>query len=750
MPNLVLVGREPNEPVPALTVYATDAMLRPIAAAPVDERGGFRLPDETLEKAAYIAIAPAEGGREPRREPLPRKGVVLYRPDQFRALLKTGGDSIELARARWTTLFPLFRRCVTGRVRRCHWWPWWWLAQDIAVAAQAADPILAAPRAAAPALAAAPVGAITAALRPGTTLRAELLRQPLRPILPPFRCAPVCEGLVEVHQRICCRLPIVIRDPRIDEIIRRLKELVLVERIPRFPPIPNPPDPPPFEGIRLFRGGALDEAALNAPQDLAALERLPPAEQAAYIEARPYLRHLIICGESHRVGQGFLQPDGSFQVCWRAFPIILRPNCHIEVAYVVKQVIGGTTVTIYDGLAANQWYDLDETPTLTSYHPQAVGCRDGEDPRIEGAVIYLDAIGNTDAWELKTPDAAGWNRVAAPGFNDGLFRPEPDPDLAKGQMKNCNWGGTLLLRWWFTEPCRAAGVRYYRASVVPADAFGNPQAGAVRTYLAPPNGGKWQKLTFGPGGLDVVSVPLGVAPVGGQSDLYTIPYDGDLNPATEEWRDGQFHAELNTAGLPEGRWLLTLEVFDAAGNKLRPQGTPAVPGEPASTERDFRFKRWHAPGTPDVFLDLPFAGLTHMLWWDNRAGTGDIRGLRRNGAETAGECQFLSGPGTTTLQVDFIAHHPVSMFQLSHGLTWYRGINGSSGGIPVAAPFENEGSPPATAASSSAVSFATLLGPHTACSFAVHLSMALKTWNGSAPLYPSSVREVAAFALTIA
>ena len=159
------------------------------------------------------------------------------------------------------------------------------------------------------------------------------------------------------------------------------------------------------------------------------------------------------------------------------------------------------------------------------------------------------------------------------------------------------------------------------------------------------------------------------------------------------------------------------------------------------------FKRWEAPGTPDVFLDVPHAGLTHMLWWDNRPGTGDILGVK-GGLSTIGACQFLSGPGTTSLQVDFIAHHPVSMFQLNHGLTWYRGINGGSGPIPVAAPFDNEGTPPATGASSNGVSFASLLGPETSCSFAMHLNMALKTWNGFGQIYPGSVREVAAFAIT--
>jgi len=707
MARLLLVGREANEPSPTLSVYALDAELHPIAAAPVDERGEFSLPEDAVRRAALIGI----GARQETRQALKRSELVLYRPEQYRALLKDD-NIIELVRERWSVLFPTFRRCVSGHVRRCSWLPWLVEARDIASVTLSAS-------------------AARSALLASTAAVS---------LFPRFRCGVVCEGLVEVYQRVCCWWPLVILDPRIPEIIDILDKLQPIERIPRFPP--TPPDPPPFDRLPLFKGGALDEAVLNAPRDLAALRSLGHADQVAYIEARPYLRHLLRCGTPSKVGHGFIQPDGSFQVCWRAFPLLLRAHCHIEVAYVVKQVIGGQTITIYDGLAANQWHHLGDTPTLTSYDPRAVGCRDGDVPGVDGAVIYLDAIGSTDAFNLKTPTEAGWDRVSAPAYNDGLGFPAATAAAAKGALLNRNWGGTLNLRWWFTEPCRAAGARYYRASVIAADPAGNPQAGATRVFLAPPNGA-WQKLVVTSGGLDLVSVPLGVPPVGGEANLYTIPYEGDL-PANEEWRDAQFHAQLPTGSHPEGRYLLTLEVFNAAGQRLRPAGAGG-----SGTDAPFKYMRWVAPGTPDVFANVPFAGLTAMLWWDNRAGTGDIVGLRKNGLQTSGECQFLSGDPDSTLSVDFIAHHPVEMFQLSHGITWYRGINGTSGSIPVAHPFDNEGAPPATLATSDPVTFTALLGPHTKCSFAIHLNMALKTFDGSSSLYPNAVREVAAFALSV-
>ena len=74
------------------------------------------------------------------------------------------------------------------------------------------------------------------------------------------------------------------------------------------------------------------------------LKALPVADRPAYIEARSYFRRLFSCGIPHLVGSGFLQPDGEFQVCWRWFPKFLPPNCHEEVAYVVKQLVNGVTL----------------------------------------------------------------------------------------------------------------------------------------------------------------------------------------------------------------------------------------------------------------------------------------------------------------------------------------------------------------------------------------------------------------------
>ena len=171
-------------------------------------------------------------------------------------------DTIELARGRWERLFPI-RRCVSGRVRACRrLWP----RLDGLGANLPARAFLPDADSGTTAVAATPTG--LASFNAG--LASELIA--------PTRCSPVCEGVVEVYLRRCCWRPIIVFDPRIDDIIRHL------EAIP-WPPIPDPgpfgpgpigprpgpgPDPAPF-----LRGGDVDELTINARRDLLALRSLP-------------------------------------------------------------------------------------------------------------------------------------------------------------------------------------------------------------------------------------------------------------------------------------------------------------------------------------------------------------------------------------------------------------------------------------------------------------------------------------------
>src|SRR5262249_34904299 len=157
---------------------------------------------------------------------------------------------------------------------------------------------------------------------------------------------------------------------------------------------------------------------------------------------------------------------------------------------------------------------------LVSYSPFAYACRDNGEPG-SGAYVFLDLIGDTESWELKTPTATGWDRVAAPAYNDGLVFPAATSAAAAGANLNRNWGGTLKLNYKFSEDMKSVGAKYYRISITESDSSGHPTG--TRNNLS--DGLSWKKsVPNGTGGVDIVSVALGPFPVGGQENLFLIPY----------------------------------------------------------------------------------------------------------------------------------------------------------------------------------------------------------------------------------
>ncbi len=581
----------------------------------------------------------------------------------------------------------------------------------------------------------------------------------------PFRCETVCLGTVEVYRRTCCCQPIIIDDPRIPDLIRDLSRYV--EVLPKFPPKPPGPDPAPFDPLQtpFFNGGAINEFALNAPADLAALTSLHRHAAARYITARPHLLHrLCLCGPPNKVATGTINPDGTFNICWRDFPRLFRPECSDSFAYVVKQTIGGTTTTIYDGVAAGAWYSSSDTPELLSYDPKAFTCSEtGTDP--DEAVIYLDLIGDTESHELTTPDSTGWDRVQAPTATSGLLFPNPDP--SKGHLRNL--GRQLELTYLFSEQCKAPAIdaKYYRVSVAQADSAGNPTG----THIYFGDGLAWQKVVGG----DIVPETLGPFTIGTEANLYKIPYASDAN-----WTGaGRYHALIDTTravfNVPLAsdiasaatNHLVTLEVFNSTGERIRPVGTPASGQPGAEVAKGFEFRRWFQPGG-SVGVDthnVPFAALTHLFCWDNRAPVADITSLVMNGLASQQECQFLVGSELATFGIEYRAYVPDQRFQQAHRIGWIRGLNASTanGGVgTLPTPFSptNAGKPPAAAVNSGTNTFGLMLrridssvSPPVVvtlprCSFAVTLTTEAKTTDGANFYYPYA-QEVAAFALEL-
>jgi hypothetical protein len=381
---------------------------------------------------------------------------------------------------------------------------------------------------------------------------------------------------------------------------------------------------------------------------------------------------------------------------------------------VVKQVINGQQVTIYDGRASNQWFDDLHGNSLVSYSKKALHCDDSNLPDHGNRFAVLERIGDTDSYHLDTPLPSGPQSVQGPlGPNHGLGFTVPGN--AKGTYDNRNWGGTLPLYFKFSESLKSV-ARRYRVSVVSA-----PNGSAVGTPTPLLDPVTWLKyhIPF-PGTYTTVAVPLG--PDG--NGTFEIPYGHD-------WVGGRYHAHLDTTGLTQGRYLVILELFDNAGN-------PVTPAD------GFDFLRWTSLNT---LTPVATAALPHLFWWDNRHSHAKIESV--DGGLNTGNatCMFIEGPGNTPIRVEYEANHPEERFQHSHVLHWWRGIGSGVSSWPLPAPYDNVPGPSNPTGHSSALQIQQLLGPEEACSFGIRLRTHVKTFNGSGILNGLEGQDQAAFAL---
>ncbi len=728
---LEFVGFTDDDEAPRLEVRLLDGDGKTVETAQIGDGGAFDLSAAQLEKAERVLIGPAEA--DPTSAD---RGVFReYSADRFMASIESG--TLAIAEAAWKKWIFWFR-CVSGSVRRCYPKPW---IIDTLISRAELTPFVRSAQ-----LSTGNLGERLSLADPAPTFAGRASLPSLQ--LWPWRCSPVCHGVVEVYRRRCCCPPIVIFDPRIPEIIEWLEDppfpIPEPEPDPPFPiPFPEPgPDPVPFERLdRVVTAGALDLIKVNASRDLAALKQLAPAEQVAYLNARSYL--WCSCGTPTKVADGTIQDDGTFSICWQE-PLFLSPAwCHDEFAYVVKQPRFGTLITIYNGVAANQWFHAGDNPNLTSYSPFAVGCKEPVVPG-DGAFVVLQDLGDTESHRLATPNQDGVFSVGSPLYNSGLLDPVASPAAAIGKNKNRNLGGTVRLRYEFTDGMAALGAVYYRVSVAAADNAGDP-IGSFAPLPVP----QWKFWEISSGNDGTHS--LGPVTVGGESNLYVIPFDG-VAPlsANDEWHDGQYHALLDTSAKQEGRYLVAVEVFDGGGNRLRPSGATG-----AGTDKPFTFRRWVSPGTT---TPVAYAALTHMLWWDNRKAKAEIVDIRKNGAASSAQCQFLVGAALDTVSVGYRAYHlkPDAVqpgFILRHSLTLRRGLAGPSWNIAMDTGV-NVGGPGAVPPhQSQAKTFADLLAPPpaglTKCAFSLVLDVVTKTTNGEGHSTAFDARDQAAFAAEV-
>jgi hypothetical protein len=680
-PTVHLEGLSDSDERPDVQIAVYDEAAERIHTAAVKEDGTYSISEAVRKKAAHYVLGPAG-------EEAVDVGYWL-RPDAFAQLEDTG--TLTIGRAIWEGWIG-FLRCATGSVRRCWPGPWWY-----AELAELATRVPSLPLERRTGLATARLETLRRRIAERSTrlsadaARTSSIEARVSPVASldellawPFRCAPVCDATVEVWRRTCCCEPWIIDDPRLPELVDWLDDLIPDRGLPEppfpepepEPPLPRPapdPDPTPFaqaqlSDARFVKDGALDQARIHAAQDLRALQRLPAERIPEYVNARPYLLcRSYSCSAPVKVGEGTLNPQGRFNVCWLDFRRPLSKRCHDRYAYVVKQRFFLFELTIYDGRSAGQWYALDDDPTLTTYHSLARTCRRNR----PDAFVWVNYVGSTGAWDLQTPDADSAVSVATPGPNSGLV----SPNGATGFNGDRNWGRTLAINLMIGEGMKAVGARYYRLSVTRANASGDP-VGSRHDVDVPVS---WKKsVPDGGGGVDVVPVVLGPQTVGGQDALYTIPYDSDA-----DWDDGQFHAFLDTRDSrwhdPHVRHLVTIEVFDQSGERLRPQGTPATGLGGAESTAAFTYRRRYQDLGPTA--EVPFGALTHMFWWDNREVFGSINQLIRSGLVYNQECLFLGGDADATFAVGYRAFHPNQRFQRYHSIWWKRGLGSTPGNI---------------------------------------------------------------------
>lgn len=707
---VALQGRDHDEEAPKLAFHAIARDGEILSSMNAGDGETIKLTDAAMSADAVVVLS-AE--IEPDEAAL--KDGYRLSPAQLAHAAKVSGK-LELSPSRWRPLLPL-GICVDGSVRKCWWWPLYKKAFKARVAKASA------------------MAESIANAKPASVLGASVTSSLFPGSLKVRQCRSVCEGTVEVYERTCCCWPVII-PPVIVDISDKLRGLL--ERLPeiRIPPRPQP-DPIPFKKAGMFISGTLDEQALNAEGDLAFLESAPFAEAKAYVEARPYLMRMICtCSAKKYRGYAIIGPDGEFSMCYRGNPL-LPNNCHREYSFRVRQKVDGINKVIYDGVAAGIWFDAGDDITLTSYDPDAIECPGIDLPiPTDTPFAMLERIGAYEAWEFKTPVPTAWDSAQPVDYNDGLAEPATSQALAVGKLLDRNFGGVLALRYLFTPSLKAQDATYYRVRVCKADPDGEP-TGPIE-YMDGPITWKYWETVGGDIKIRAKTLNLETNP-----SFYEIPYIQDKN-----WLSKYSHVHVDTREWGDGRHLVTLELYDSNLKRLAPNNALDAAG--TDKKKPFTYEWWHDPlvlTDPENTQNVPYAGLTHLFWWDNQDCVAEITKLRNTGVANDAQCQFMSGTKASTFGTDFKAYHPYSpgdtfnvSFMWKWELNYWKGLGGAQASLDKGSSVENPGI-------SATKTFAEMLGDDMKCTFSLELYVHTKTTNGSDDLDYLDQRDVASFAL---
>ena len=170
-----------GEEAPRVVVEVFDREGEAIHRAEASKDGEISLSANVLKRAHKVTLtaAEAEEGAEP---------AMVLRADEVRGLIEEGAP-LAIARSKWGSLYGI-RQCVDGSVSHCLPFPY----------------------------------VVDSLLLQSARAQIEEIAYP-RPIRPPFppRCEIVCDGEVLVYERTCCCGPWILDDPRLQDLIDRLK-----------------------------------------------------------------------------------------------------------------------------------------------------------------------------------------------------------------------------------------------------------------------------------------------------------------------------------------------------------------------------------------------------------------------------------------------------------------------------------------------------------------------------------------------
>lgn len=703
---------------------------------------------------------------------LDRKGTVVLDPgfEGQRNVLELSGPAGDARRFHYDDLLDRFRKdeiyilphdvwgrwrprltCVSGRVEVCRR-PYFLDAIE---------------RHDASILHAASLGAVA-------DLNVAVSRPELADLIWPARCEPVCDGRVSVYVRTCCC-------PWFDpgDILVNICEIIDCNRVhikwpieidkgdpppigPRPGPGPDPIDQPvlhamdvadfrprftgpsPLPTVPAHAADVADslkrsiagEPGLPGPDQLLelyrhheVLSRLDPRAQVAYVKANLELKYLLCSCSMVKVAEVPIHDDGTFDACFS------RPwagrGCTQRVVYVVTQATTAGGNVIYDGRIGPRSFALDEEADLRASW-RARTC--GRDDTL-GQGVFLNRIGGTTAANLvRTATQDGEVSFTALAATDGLLNGGANV-----------WGGTLALRYTFHPSLKALGASHYRVRAQrvndSGDAIGSPTTHDTAVAWGLFQGSQIISTALGP-------VTLGAGP-GAVENAYKIPYYAD----GWDFDANSFHAFINTTGfVNNGRYLLVIDVFDAAGVRLVPNNSgPAGPGEAV---KNFVYQRMVPSADPNVvnLVVVPHKALANLFKVDNTPAIAFFKGLHQSGSINAdffAGCQFLTGPPGDGIQLYYQAHHGTGWLS-SVGITVTEGIGGPTTALltSVSTPSTttDTGAPPAMVLTP-VKTIGQLLGTDPKCALAATMLVTTRHTNGSSGLSNLWASAVAAFAL---